>query len=69
MKWQKYLVIATAALLILLMGVGAFIYENSNSEAVADRSETTANHITTNKSEQQNEEQSNSNLTLKQCKP
>jgi uncharacterized protein YpmS len=68
MNWRRYLVIATAALLILLMGVGAFIYETSNSPTGADSSKTKANQNITNKTEQQIKEQSNSNLNVKQCK-
>ena len=65
MNWKRYLVIITAALFIFLMGVGAFIYESSNSAALADSSE---NNNTINKSEQQSNEQRYSDLTAKQCK-
>lgn len=64
MNWKRYLIITASALLILLMGIGAFIYENSNSAAVADSSETKANNSSATESEQQNEAESSSSLSV-----
>ncbi|TRZ38197.1 DUF1906 domain-containing protein [Niallia circulans] len=64
MDWKKYLIIATSAFLIILLGIGAFLYSKSNPTAVADSSNATGNVSTENESNQQNTDQTSSNLSV-----
>ncbi|RVT58246.1 DUF1906 domain-containing protein [Niallia taxi] len=64
MDWKKYLIIATSAFLIILLGIGAFLYSNSKPTAVADSTDATGNVSTENQSDQQNAEQTSANLSV-----
>ncbi|MCT2343372.1 hypothetical protein AB9M62_24175 [Bacillales bacterium AN1005] len=64
MDWKKYLIIATSAFFIILLGIGAFLYSNSKPAAVADSTDATGNVCTENQSDQQNTEQTSANLSV-----
>lgn len=64
MDWKKYLIIATSAFLIILLGIGAFLYSNSKPTAVAVSTDATGNVTTENQSDQQNAKQSSANLSV-----